>query len=819
MAFHRIHFLANETPSSKSLNHFNEIPVLDQIDLIFNYLFTLNEIEDYPKAYALGILAAPKYFNLLNTDSVHGYSIIFINTAAGNSPIFAQLFEDAQKALEGSLNLIENYRWGKYELRAEVYTILGWLKFEEEKYLEAYLFGKKAKENFRMVSNGLIHDKHKYSIDILIGESQTWMGFPEKGIKNLKSALLELELQQGGSCNLYVGDINLKLADAYSASRMDSLAASFYRKALYNYSNSYKPEGGELIPTFSDFTINSRMNRICLDNFTKVLLRTARRTGRPEDWQNAYMTQRLSVISLEDMRNRVGPDSRRIMAKLGRKTYEQAIALAFEMAEAAKAFELRMHLQDAEAALQADAPDSLVQEGRRLKLARNYYENEYENLRRQHPYTADLEPADSLRLAELERQLYEAQAALRDWEEHMEAMIPTGLRNTEPEALSVQEIQAKLKPQEALLSFFYGDSAVYAFWLRPDGLEARKVGHTHEVDTLERALLDELYQPTGFQAFAVPSQQLYQRIFSTFADRNKASSLLICPDGLLGYLPFSCLLTEEVDGSKLNTSYAQRSLPWLQNIQSQRYAYGAALHFQSKNGHINKLAAFAPAYTDELSLAFNGPQAESIAALWQGDLFPNEKAEESRFRSLLNQYGILHLAQHGEADLEQPLASRLRFSQSSDSLPENDGSLYTYEIYALDVPAQLLVLSSCESGYGPLAKGEGVMSLARAFRSAGAQSVLNTAWEVDGRVALPLMQSFYQKLAEGLPKSEALTQSSREFIAEAPPELLHPHYWAAFTLVGSDAPVRKPASLWPPVLLFVMLTAMVAGGLGRGRRQ
>jgi CHAT domain-containing protein len=735
----------------------------------------------------------------------------------------------------------------------------GWYFYEKGLYTQAKNEGKKGLSFLGFQKLSFSEKTEKLALLGLIGESENWSGNPQKGIKTLTKAVEEKNLVFGHTRReMLAGALHLKLADAYApislgptAPRQDDSAYYHYRKALYHYSNYFNPDSTDaLVPADYDLGRNSRMLRICLDNFTKVLLRIARRTGRPEDWQNAYRTQRLSVISLEDMRNRVGPDSRIIMAKLGRKTYEQAIALAFEMAEAqpgtdsmyaiafrwaeaAKAFELRMHLQDAEAALQAEAPDSLVREGRRLKLARNYYENEYENLRRQASSVSGLRPADSTRLATLERQRYDAQSALRDWEHLMQDLIPSGLRNTEPEALSVEEIQLRLKPEEALLSFFYGDSAVYAFWIDKHSLKAHRIGNRTEIDQLVRALLDELYQPSSMQAFVGPSYQLYQTIFSAFPDKYNAKSLLICPDGLLGYLPFACLLTEEVNSNDLNNSYAQRSLPYLQNLQSQRYAYGAALHFQSKNyhikplsqsgpsrgDHVNKLAAFAPTYANELSLAFNGPQAESIATMWRGDLFPAEKAREQRFRELLNQYGMFHLAQHGEANLEQPLSSRLRFTASDDSLPENDGLLHAYEIYALDIPAQLVVLSSCESGYGPLAKGEGVMSLARAFRSAGAQSVLNTAWEVDGRVALPLMQTFYAKLAEGQNKSEALAQSTREFLDDAPPELLHPHYWAAFTLVGDNAPVQRPRAVWPAIGLFLLLTSLGLGALVRSRAK
>ena len=116
-------------------------------------------------------------------------------------------------------------------------------------------------------------------------------------------------------------------------------------------------------------------------------------------------------------------------------------------------------------------------------------------------------------------------------------------------------------------------------------------------------------------------------------------------------------------------------------------------------------------------------------------------------------------------------------------------------MYGLNFPSQMVVLTSCEGGYGPLSRGEGVMSIARAFRSAGAQSVLCTAWEVDGRVALPLMKSFYNLLAANNSPSEALRTSTINFLKEAPPELVHPHYWGAFTFVGKDKLIHKNGNM------------------------
>lgn len=800
-------------------------------EVVVNYARLL---EDFSGAYSLGKSIQPNLQKIHATTadkrSIIAEKFIATELTIGGCAFQSQDFEAAYSSILTAESICLRLAPNNYKMLSQIHRIKGWYFFEQKNYKKALKEGQSSLD-FYLKTDANSRNISSPPIYALIGEALNWLGDYKGALPMLKKGLSENTFSgRFENRSPLSGDLHLKIADAFQAInssndqyRNDDSSAYHYRQALYHYSNFFYPEDTTtLIPADHDLGNNSRMLRICLDNFTKVLLRKARKSNAPSDWQDAYRTQRLSVISLEDQRNRVGPDSRKIMAKLGRKTYEQAIGLAFEMAqaqnadsmyaiafqwaEAAKAFELRMHLQDAEVALQAKAPDSLVREGRRLKLARNYYENEYQNLRRR-------PDADSTKLSSLEKQLYASQNTLREWEESMQDLIPTSLRKTEPEALSVTDIQSKLKPQEALLSFFYGDSAVYVFGITKSSLQAAKVGKTTEVDTLLRSLLTQLYQPSSLQDFTGPARQLYRAIFDTFTDIPHAKALLICPDGLMGYIPFSCLLTDDPPSANQGLSNSFRNLPYLQNKQSQRYAYGAALHFQQTiyDHTTNNLVAFAPLYEDELALAFSRPQAIAIADHWGGDVVLDEQAQEISFRNLTDQYQILHLAQHGEADLDQPLASRLLFSESHDAKPENDGFLHAYEIYALDIPARLVVLSSCESGYGPLAKGEGVMSLARAFRSAGAQSVLNTSWKVDGRVAMTMMQDFYTHLAKGTPISEALSNTSRDFLRTAPPELVHPHYWSAFTLIGADTPVPAYSfvkTTMPKLTLLVLIAAV-----------
>ena len=93
--------------------------------------------------------------------------------------------------------------------------------------------------------------------------------------------------------------------------------------------------------------------------------------------------------------------------------------------------------------------------------------------------------------------------------------------------------------------------------------------------------------------------------------------------------------------------------------------------------------------------------------------------------------------------------------------------MYAHEIYQLDLNADLVVLSACETGYGKFNQGEGVMSLARSFMYAGTPSLVVSLWQVNDQSTAIIMQLFYEKLEKGMPKDIALRQAKLEYLKNA----------------------------------------------------
>lgn len=290
--------------------------------------------------------------------------------------------------------------------------------------------------------------------------------------------------------------------------------------------------------------------------------------------------------------------------------------------------------------------------------------------------------------------------------------------------------------------------------------------------------------------------------------------LIIVPDGVLSHLPFELLPmpmanmlpsgNQLIDGVNVHYALSAGSLmqqapePPTEELEvfafapdyRQGLAEGAAVRSSNVLLSKDQLRNAGP-------LVHNQAEADGIARIVRTETFTGSVAEDEQLKPMLGANGVLHFAMHAFSS-QEPMRSGLvvRSSAITDGTVrgdgsvsiENDGVLHAFELLTRPVRAPLVVLSACETGQGKHQDGEGVRSLARSFMLAGARSTVASLWKVDDEATKEIMVKFYEKLAEGLGKADALAEAKRWYRRTYPNEPASK--WAAFILIGDNEPVR-----------------------------
>jgi CHAT domain-containing protein len=296
-----------------------------------------------------------------------------------------------------------------------------------------------------------------------------------------------------------------------------------------------------------------------------------------------------------------------------------------------------------------------------------------------------------------------------------------------------------------------------------------------------------------------PSTNLYDLLVKPAAHAiDTAERAIIVPDGALHLLPFEALVREEPSAPSAPPRYAFENVEVHYGPSATTLVYLAKARDERRRSH-NSMDLLAVGDPD---LGTSGREADVRAShlerlpftreevLAAREFFPGDRntvllgpeAQERTLREIaLEQYRILHLATHGIFDEEDPDRSGLVMSFPSDST--HDGYLEAWEIGKLELNAELVVLSACETGLGRLVRGEGLLSLPRAFFYAGANAVIVSLWKVPDESTSLFMKAFYRALVqEKTTPAKALSLARKSLRAD--PRFEHPFYWAAFVLLA-----------------------------------
>ncbi len=385
-----------------------------------------------------------------------------------------------------------------------------------------------------------------------------------------------------------------------------------------------------------------------------------------------------------------------------------------------------------------------------------------------------------------------------------------------PQPVTVEQIQQEiLKEDEVIIEYLQGDEELYVFIIGKNSfsthtIEIGKKDLSNNIEKFLKLLRSASHEKLNHELANQLYQLLFQPLEQKVVDANSGKDiqhLIIVPDGVLFYLPFEMLVTQ--DG---------KTPEYLVDRYSISYSPSASvlkpeiLHVRQPDQYMQDLLALAPfgegnpeitqvalRSTENLLLSdtlrsglegvqplpYSAGEVQTISSLYPQSVCKiGEDATKAYFRDHAKGNRYLHLSTHGYLDNEHAMYSGLLFS---------DGMLQTYEIFNMDIDAELTVLSACETGLGELKAGEGLVGLTRAFMYAGSPSVLVSLWPVSDPSTAAFMKRFYRNLNRGMTKAEALRETkvwmkTKSYHTDEHGNVIKhndPFYWAPFILVGA----------------------------------
>jgi CHAT domain-containing protein len=326
------------------------------------------------------------------------------------------------------------------------------------------------------------------------------------------------------------------------------------------------------------------------------------------------------------------------------------------------------------------------------------------------------------------------------------------------------DIQPLLGADETLVEYYYQGDDAWAFVLtRGDVAAVRLDGRGLRADVA--ALRQALEDPDSATPTAL-AQRVYRRLVAPLEGRVTTKNVLVVAHGVLHYFPFAALHDGQghlIERASLRYVPSASVLPYL----AQRAAPATRRLLALGNPDVGDVR-YDLRFAEEETLAIAATFADA-RVLVRGE------ATKAAFARLALGASHIHFAGHGRFDSDTPMASGLMLAAARPG----DGFLSLGELYSLQLDADLVTLSACETGLGKVQNGDDVVGLARGFLYAGSRAIVASLWKVDDRATSYLMTRFYENL-KSLGKRDALREAQLATKARYP----HPFFWAAFQLTG-----------------------------------
>lgn len=508
---------------------------------------------------------------------------------------------------------------------------------------------------------------------------------------------------------------------------------------------------------------------------------------------------------------------------------DRLAAEALQASERSRARSLLESLAEAGVDVRAGAEPGLLAAERRLRLA---LESRTEQLMR----LLSEEP-DAPEVAALERELKELALEFDRLQAELRSKSPRYAALTQPQPLTLAEIQQRvLDPHTLLLEYSLGEERSYLWAVSNREHTSFELAPRAEIERAAREVYELLTARLGRPGESLAEHRTRVReadrrywpaaarlsalLLEPVATLMRGKRLLIVADGALQYVPFGALVPPGSVGEPVPLALGHEIvyLPSASTLDTLRRQTAdrrvaqrsvAVLADPVFEADDPRLLAAPPPETDRPSPSGAGAlrqvdfltdgklqvprllatrrEARAIVAIApEGSSLEAVDFEASRQMAMsaeLARHRIVHFATHGLVSSENPSLSGVLFSMVDRRGQPQNGLLGLHDIYNLELPVELVVLSACNTALGRDVRGEGLMGLVRGFMYAGARRVVASLWKVDDEATLELMRRFYLQMLEGgLSPPAALRQAQVEMWHSE--SWRAPFFWGGFILQG-----------------------------------
>lgn len=536
----------------------------------------------------------------------------------------------------------------------------------------------------------------------------------------------------------------------------------------------------------------------------------ARLNGERGEVEAALAHAERAIEIRESVRSRlVDPDLRTSFLARWRGDFDRAIEMlmrlaaerpgagyerrAFELSEAAHARTLTELLAEARIDVERGISPELSRQEREAERRLAHAEAElYDLYQRPRP-----EPEAAAQHAGQEAQLSEARDEARrlhaEVERHIRRSSPQYAELRYPQPPTVEEVQRRLPPGTALLEYALGERSSVLFVVTAEAFAAVPLAGWKTIKEAVARARPDLEKPSPLTRGRLHGSldELGRLLLAPAADRLNVDRLIVVPDRDLFYLPFETLPDPAAPELGPGGALRRWTISYLPSAAVLRHLEREATTWQREllvlaNPPVPALLAGDVDRRDSLSdLEGAEREARRIA-----DLLPPQSVDlrlgAAAGEGVLTDPRIggaarrLHIASHGVISDTDADDSYVLLAAD----PPHDGRLLLREVFDLDLSAELVVLSGCETALGPHVEGEGVLGFTRGFLYAGARDLVVSLWSVSDHGTEELMVELYRQILAGRPVAEALRAAKLARLEDGE----NPFVWAPFVAFGAAAP-------------------------------